>query len=320
MPSKKKKKKGGFRVNRCCFGLTYSNPTTTDGTVGQNPVGSNEALLEFLVDKYGSCDYIIGEEVHKDEGIHFHAYIKYHSNVDSIDCRLFDFNGVHPNLVPGKPGIGWKKYCVKEKKYITNFYEECPYSQALACDTLKEALDHLWKKRPRDMAMSCHNVENNMAKRFAATIVYKLYYGPYPKHFYPPSDWDPTTHSLLLVGPPGIGKTQFARYLLGDCDYVKSKPEQLKKCSMSKPILFDEICMLKMDPEDSKEITDVENGGTVGARYNNIEIPPGLTHVFCSNMLHPFRDPNQAVYGRRVVTHVVEPPPIVQQSPDQFTD
>ena len=168
--------------------------------------------------------------------------------------------------------------------------------------------------------MSAHNIEENLRKKFKKVEDQKRFYGPFPHYFYPGeiiddnfvhADFDPTTHSLLLVGPPVIGKTQFARYMLGDCDYVKSKLEGLRTCRFDKPILFDEICMLgtdkkPIDPEDSKEITDVENGGSISARYRDIAIPCGIQRIFCSNMQHPFRNPNEAVYGRRVHTHVIE--------------
>jgi len=293
----------GFRVNRAKFGLTYSCPVTAS----VNPITSAVDLLKFLTDKFGTSDYIIGTELHQNGKNHYHCYMKFHTKVDSTNCKLFDFKGVHPNIIT--PGKGWIDYCAKAGEYITNFYERDPYATALRQDNLQEAISYLWQKRPKDMCHSAHNIEDNLRKKFKNTQPQLRYAGPFPEKFYPP-DYNRSTHSLLLVGPPGIGKTQFARYLLGDCDYVKSKLEALRACQFDKPILFDEICMLgtdkkPIDPEESKEITDVENGGTLSARYRDINIPPGVTRIFCSNMEYPFRNPNEAVYGRRVVSHVI---------------
>lgn len=173
-------------------------------------------------------------------------------------------------------------------------------------DTFEEAIEYLWQECPRDMALSAHNITVNFKKKFKPTLVQKRFYGPYQKCFYPP-EFDPQTHSLLLVGPPGIGKTQFARYLLGDCDYIKGNLDKVKQLQFDKPILFDEINTLNMDPEVSKELTDVENGGSWPMRYTNPEIPGGIARIFCSNIEFPFRNPNDAVYGRRVVTHRIDP-------------
>lgn len=317
----------GFSVDRKKFGLTYSCPVNADN----NPIESREELLELLVTKFGECDYIICTEQHENGKNHYHAWLKFNAKVRSTSAAIFDLKGVHPNCID--PGQGWKSYVVKQGEYITNCYETNPYSEALRKDTFQEAINYLWEKRPRDMALSAHNIEENLRKKFKPPVLQKRFYGPFPHYFYPGqivedqfvhADFDPTTHSLLLVGPPGIGKTQFARYMLGDCDYVKSKLETLRTCRFDKPILFDEVCMLgaKIDPEESKEITDVENGGTIKARYKDIAIPCGIKRIFCTNMEHPFRNPNEAVYGRRVHSHVIRPPgPILGvEAPASSTD
>lgn len=107
-----------FRVHRMGFGLTYSAP---DVEGEDNPITTHEELLEFLTEKYGENDYIIGKELHVNGKVHWHVYIKYYEKVDSTDPRLFDFKGVHPNIISGVPGKGWMAYCVKEKEFITNF-------------------------------------------------------------------------------------------------------------------------------------------------------------------------------------------------------
>lgn len=288
----------GFRVNRKKFGLTWSCPVDLD----ENPISDLETIQLFLEGK-GRCDYLISLEKHQNGKNHFHAYCKYDHAIDSIDERLFDLCSVHPNIL-APTGKGWENYVAKHGDFISNYYSRNPWSVALQCATPKEAVDHLWETVPAEMCKHAHLIEANLAKRMRVALEPVRYPGPYPQTWYPKDLWDPTTHSLLLTGPPGIGKTQFARYLLGDCDYVKGTLENLRKCRFDKSILFDEIHMLgpNVDPEQSKEITDVENGGTIQMRHKDVSIPPGVPRIFVSNFERPFRDPSQAVYGRRVVT------------------
>jgi hypothetical protein len=314
---RKGKSSGGFRINRKAFGLTYSCPrgeACRDLPAGEhhpqckceNPIKTHKELIEFL-DGKGVHEYIVGKEAHKSGKTHWHAYVKYDTIIDSTDARIFDCNGVHPNIVDGAPGKGWQAYCTKDKEYETNFYGTNPFKKATLCDSAEEAIDMLWQTRPEDMCKHGDRIEENLRKRLGAKHLQKRYDGPYPQEFYP-SGWDPDTHALLIVGPPGLGKTQFARYLLGDCDYIKGDLEPLRKIRFDKPILFDEVHMLEKDPEQSKEITDIENGGTIHMRFKNVQIPPGIRRVFVHNKEHPFRNPSGAVYGRRVHTHIIDGP------------
>ena len=294
---------GNFRVNRKAFGLTYSCPVNAS----DNPIQTHDELRNLL-DEKGANQYIIGKENHQSGKVHWHVYVKYDQEIDSMDVRLFDLKGVHPNIVDGAPGKGWQSYCKKDKDFETNM-ESDPYREALACNNVNDALDLLWQKLPGEMCKFGDRIEANIRTRMRPQQEQKRYAGPFPSEFYP-AEWNPDTHTLLIIGPPGLGKTQFARYLLGDCDYIKGNLDNpvFRECQFDKPLLFDEISMLDSHPEQSKEITDVENGGTINLRYKNKLIPPGVKRVFLHNIEHPFRNPNGAVYGRRVHTHIIRGP------------
>lgn len=297
MPKKGKHK---FRINRKAVGLTYSRPKDCGG----HPITSIQMLVAHHQALHPHCEYIVAKEKHKDGDDHYHTYLKSTTIIDTTNPHYFDFMGVHPNIVKGSPGRGWISYITKDFDFESNCFQKSVFDDALGMATADEAIELLWSKRPQLMCERAHNIEANIRKRMKKDHPQERFFGPYPKHFYP-VDWDPTRKSLLLVGPPDVGKTHFARYLLGDNHYIKGSLDGLKECPFEKSILFDEISMLNLDPEQSKEITDVPDGGGIFRRNRDIKIPPGIKRIFCHNIHHPFRDPNGAVYGRRVHVHPV---------------
>lgn len=238
--------------------------------------------------------YIVAKENHQDGSVHWHCTAKYTDIIDSTDPHYFDYLGIHPNLIKGNPGKPWDAYITKDFEYVTNYYNACVWSEALSMNSVTEAVDFLWKKQPKQMCLSAHIVTENIAKRMRPEHPQLRYFGPYPKHFYP-VNWNRDRFSLLISGPPGIGKTQFARYLLGENDYIKSSLEGLRRLLFDKPIIFDEVSMLSSDEQQSKEVTDVENGGAITMRYKDVEIPPGVPRIFLSNHSFPFHNPDHAV-------------------------
>lgn len=314
-PKKKgKKKKGDWRFQACKIGLTYSCPVDQE----DNPIQSKQELLEHaktLFPKASLCNYIVGQELHESGKRHYHCYLKWDKKCETENVHHFDFKDVHPNIL-FKPGAGWEKYCIKDDNYLTNYYEPCAWAYAMThCETAEAAIEHLWQKKPADMCKQGANIEANIRKRKAKVYARPIYYGPYPCHFYPEvmlPELDMKKYSLHLHGSAGLNKTQFAQYWMkhqyGDVQIAKGKVESLKNINTSQPFIHDEIMLLNHDPEDSKEITDVENGGSVTARYNNIDIPPGVPRIFISNHSHPFKNPHDAVYGRRLLSLSLDPP------------
>lgn len=294
--------KGGkpFRINRKTVGLTYSCLRDQD-----HPIADRERIRDFVTEKFGPNIHIVCKEFHKNDKKHFHADFRFDQKLDIEDCRAFDIDGVHPNIVNGGPA--WRNYLQKTDSDVLTNMESCPFRQALAADSVQQGMEILALRRPSDYLRFGEAMERNLRRRLETVPAAIEYYGPYlPKWM--PDSWNPHTHSLLLWGVSGINKTNYARWLMrhmvGEFEYIKKHHESVKLLSGRKPFIFDEVNCLheRCEPENSREITDVENGGCVTCRGSNCTIPPGLPRIFISNLQYPFRDPQQSVYGRRVVS------------------
>jgi len=294
------KRAAAFRFHAHKVGLTYSCPVNAP----DNPIVSATRIVEFMTDKFGPNVHTVGTELHESGKRHYHADIKFDAKLDSEDPRLFDIDGVHPNIL--KPGAGWTGYCKKHGDVLTN-REGNVFAEALRAGSVREGMDIIALQDPGAYLRFGETIERNLRRRLAPERLVRVYLGPFLPVLVD-THWDPNTHSLLIWGPPGVGKTQFARYYMshrfGEYDYVKKCPEQLKKLQFDKPFIFDEVNLLsaKVDAEVSREITDVENGGSVDCRNSNVDIPPGVPRLFLSNLEYPFRNPADSVYGRRVVS------------------
>lgn len=299
--------RAAFRFQGKTYGLTYS---------AAKSIVSKEELHGFLLHKLGQHFCCVALEYHAEvapDGSriqHFHAAGRCDARLDIDDCRYFDITSTdgiveHPNIVKGGPA--WLFYCMKGGDFISNFpAKPNHYADALACGSADAALNHVMTHDAPSYVRFGANIESNLRRHYRRTSTQQVprWSGPYPAGRFP-TEWDPTTHALHLYGPPGSGKTCFAQFLLrcyfGDCEYIKGHIDSMKTLSFTKPFVFDEIMLLLEPQATSREITDVVSGGTIHARYNAITIPPGIARIFISNQRWVFKNPDDSVYGRRLV-------------------
>lgn len=262
-----------FRFASKKVGLTYSCPQDSE----DNPIQGCQQLLDWLVETFGDLKYIIGREDHKDGKKHYHAYCHFDERVDSKNSRVFDFKDVHPNIIKS-PKAGWQAYCTKEKDFISNFWKRDTFKEAASCSEWPEAEDKLWTEQPRFMFQHATSAERHFKKRKQVPIVPRLFYGPWRN-----VEWDAEAKSLELIGPPGVGKTQWARYHCshhGGYFYCKGTLNSLKYYKGEPWIIFDDVVHGLLD---CNALLDVENGGTIPARYNDYILPPGVKRIFIHN-------------------------------------
>lgn len=286
-----------FRFNAVKAGLTYSCPVDKE----DNPVGSCQDLLEWLVLTFGDLKkYSIGREDHKNGKKHFHAYLWFESKVNSTNVRVFDFKGVHPDIIHS-PKRGWEVYCTKDKDYISNYWKEDFFSEARDKDTWAEASGVLWDRKPEFMFKYASQAEKNYMSRKKRKVEPRLYYGPHIDLKFP--GWDEHVQALELVGRAGWGKTQWARY---HCSfdgyfYCKGTLNCLKFYGGEPWIIFDDITHALTD---CIALLDVENGGAIPARYSDYVIPPGVRRIFISNEVSVWPGYPAAI-NRRLFTHTI---------------
>ena len=295
--------RNNFRFKSKTYGLTYSS------AAGIKDKDALHAFLQQLVGVHMSC---VCHELHEDGSPHFHCSGRMDHVLETHDCHFFDYvddDGFvhHPNIVKGGPA--WLNYCMKGKDFVSTYpIKRNIMAEALACASTERALDHVMEHDASSYVRFGLGIEKNLQRHYSrkCKVTVPRWHGPYPAGRYPP-DWNPATHSLHLWGPPGSGKTCFAQHLLrehfGDCEYVKAHIEAMRSLTFTKPFVFDEAMFLLHEGATSREITDVVSGGVVHARYNAISIPPGIPRIFVSNQRWVFKNPDESVYGRRLIQY-----------------
>lgn len=293
--------RSAFRLQTRTYGLTLSDAGS---------ISSKEAVHEWLQQMLGVHHCCVSRELHENGEQHFHVSGKLDNRIDITDCHFFDYtceDGTvyHPNIIKGGPA--WLNYVMKALDYITTYpIRKNVMADALACNSTERALDHIMTNDASAYVRFGTAIEANLRRHFKRTCPDRLprWFGPYPAGRYP-IDWNSNTHALHIWGPPGSGKTCFAQHLLrelyGDCEYAKCHVEGLRTLTFTKPFVFDEAMFLLHDSAISREITDVVSGGVIHARYNSITIPPGVARVFVSNQRWVFKNPDDSVYGRRLI-------------------
>lgn len=294
-----------FRINRQRVGLTYSCPVDKD-----HPIATKEELLAHLHTLGALTEWTVATELHKNGKNHYHADIKFAEKIDTKDCRFFDFKEVHPNII--KPGKGWLKYCCKGKDFVSNVFEECKFKRAWACSTWAEAANLLEREDPKFLLQYGHQAERNWKRRKLSVPQATIYYGPYPESWYRLMEEHPWGKSMVVVGPSGVGKTQFFKYWAehdGGYYFAKGKAkDQLRKAAGAsyKYLIIDDAAKMidTLDGDDQNSLLDVENGGDIAARNKDIYLPPSR-RIVISNRRARWLDDSFPEIKRRKVEYVL---------------
>lgn len=183
------------------------------------------------------AECIIGRENHADGGVHLHAFVDFGREYSTRDCRKFDVDGYHPNVLAGKktPEKMWD-YATKDGDVVAGGLERPdggrlsktgdPWHEIIMAETRDEFFRLCGELAPRQLACSFPSLCKY------ADWKYRVDPTPY-RHddslvfstdsFPELDDWVSGNldgylpgrrgRSLVLIGPSRLGKTMWARSL-----------------------------------------------------------------------------------------------------------
>lgn len=321
--------KGAFRMRHTKSFLTYSKASGL----------SKEKLVTFY-QTMSTKRFGIFEEKHADGVPHFHVVIDWAKQTNFKNPRVLDCCGVHPNIKKAHSN-SWI-YCVqpvKDKEVDPEpFLQGITVGEILAGDkwvhlmsleTEREFTAQALKVAGRDYALNRDRLLANWRahRRSLLGVPERVVpFGPYPERFYLlrddgetmvgagdvdgiPKAWMPDSHSALLHGAAGLGKTSFAVYFMRHCTgkepfIVTGDLNCLKNRNWNgvDPLIFDDMFFAgeKTDAQISNTLTTVFEPRDVRVLYGTLHIPAGVPRIFISNYAHPFKNAGGSVYGRRV--------------------
>ena len=284
-----------FRLQANKLFLTYAQ---TDG--------EKEGLLAFLQTKLAIKGYVVCKELHKEEGTHFHAYLELEKRCNIVNPAYLDWEGHHPKIEKAKSAFKCQKYCKKDGDFITNLkFGTFQRARDLAkTGEWLEAVQLICEEQPKEIRFLDKWEQNlkRVAQLYKIKKVKKRYGREDFKEIKVP--WKPEGRECLVIsGPSGIGKTQFAKTLLKNPLLVRHK-DKLKQFdeTIHDGIIFDDMNFSHWPREACIHLLDTEEDSDIDVKCSMITIPWGTPRIFTTNSeaASIFNGTDLAVRGRYV--------------------
>lgn len=104
----------------------------------------------------------------------------------------------------------------------------------------------------------------------------------------------------ILLGPPGIGKTQFAKAHFENPLLCRHMDDLLRLGEMHDGIIFDDMSFKHLPRNTQIFLLDIEESSSIHCRFHSAKIPAGTKRIFTTNVPDIF-DLTDGAISRRVV-------------------
>jgi len=278
------------RLRARCLLLTYSQTIFLD----------KERIASHLR-SIGPVESLrVGQESHKDGGVHFHAYVLYRKNLDRSP-NAFDVLDHHPNIRTANAKMGTlAQSMVNMWNYVgkedPNPLQDGPPPQAakrtraaIYLDAIQisqregveAAMTMLQMESPFEVATrydsiqrSLTSVRNKKVRTDTAARPLETFLRQLPV----PDEW----RTLFIWGKSGVGKTQYARALLPEASVIRHR-NQLMDADFSKGIIFDDFDVSHWPPTAVIHLLDWDERSGIDVKHGHAMIPPHTKRIFTYN-------------------------------------
>jgi len=229
---------------------------------------------------------------------HTHCAVDVGKIFNSRDCRVFDFDGAHPNIQIPKTALHWErivKYLDKDDTEVhgeievlavkgpseanLQMMEDC-IQWVLHCDDRAQVLlppqgDMRW------FMMSKSNYFQTLYTWSGLKKTASSGFQNFAREKIAPESLG--QRAYLVCGPPATGKTQWALSHFNKAVLVRHMDDLHNITCETDGVVFDDMSFKHMPSGAIIHMLDMDFDSPVHLRYNNARIPKGLPRIFTSN-------------------------------------
>ena len=286
-----------FRCRGKCFIVTYPQCDA-----------DHQELFDFLKTKNAAYT-CVAKELHEDGNTHYHAFLRFQSRRE-LGQRFFDFRSFHPNVQACRNPAASLTYVKKDGDFMedgantsgpdSDFPDPLQFQSESAFLTTCSAkkIGYGYAQRIWTLAHTsdaAHTIrEGPTEEQYTSRVCPQLATYDF--------DWEGCPKSLVLEGPAGCGKTEWAKYKLPKPILFVRHLDLLRHYnpSVHRSILFDDMNFDHLPRSTWIFLLDRENPQQVHVRYGVAQIPAMVPKCFTTNVsMFSSRSHDNAI-GRRL--------------------